>query len=115
MKGEAADTTACFLKTLTAFLNNWTYAGRRLVKDTSGHWYSYIQSPGIIDRTPKKDKRRLCDLVCIHDSFAIVRSIAIEMLGNPNYQKDKKFTTMYFSPPYSAVMMANLDMNTAQG
>ena len=86
------------------------------VKDEGGHWYHYLPSQSIIDRTPK-DKRKLCDLLCIHDSLFIVKSIATDILGHSSeyYMQDKKFTSMYFNPPYTPVMMAALRMETPEG
>jgi hypothetical protein len=117
IKVKAAQTTTQFFKTFTSFLNNWTYAGGRLdcAKEEGGHWYHYLPSH-VVDRTPK-DKRKLCDLLCISDSLSIVKSIATETLGysTEHYQQDKKFTTMYFNPPYTPAMMAALHMDTPNG
>jgi hypothetical protein len=117
-KKEAEETVSSFFDTLTTFLNNWTYAGKKLdcVTDEGGHWYHYVASQSTLDRTPK-NKRKLCDLVCIHDSFSIVKSIATETLGysSEHYPGNKKFTTMYFNPPYTPVMMSALRMETSEG
>ena len=43
IKSQARQTTASFFKTLTTFMNYWTYASGKLncVKDEGGHWYHY--------------------------------------------------------------------------
>lgn len=114
-KKEAAQTTTRFFKALTKFLNGWMYMNRRLtkIKEEGSHWYHYLASEGIVDRT-SKDKRKLCDVMSIHDTLAIVKSIATNTLGysSDNYWQDKKFTNMYFNPPYTPEMMAELRLGT---
>jgi hypothetical protein len=117
IKKEAEETTARFFKILTTFLNQWKYAGGKLecTKHEGGHWYNYRPSQSC-DRT-QKDKRKLSDLVCTHDSLSIVRTIAIDALNYPSefcYQ-DKNFTTKYFNPPCTPAMMADLQMDTPNG
>jgi hypothetical protein len=115
IKKEAAQTTARSFKTSTTFLNDWTHAGRRLncVKDEGGHWCHCLPSQGAVDRAPK-DKRKLGDLICVHDSLSIVKSIATETLGCSSKccQQDKKFTTMCLNPQCAPVMMTALQMET---
>ena len=117
IKKEAEETTARFFKILTTFLNEWKYAKKKLeyVKYEGGHWFNYQPSQSF-DRT-QKDKRKLCDLVCTHDSLSIVRTIAIDALNYSSeccYQ-DKNFTTKCFNAPCTPAIMAALQMDTPDG
>ena len=118
IKSEAAKTTDSFLKTLTNFMNDWTFISGQLkcVKHEGGHWYHYQPLQGLIDRTPK-NKKKLGDMICTNESLFIVKSIATEIIGysSENYMENKKFTTMYFNPPYTPAIMTSLHMDTAQG
>ena len=99
-------------------MNDWTYISGKLkcVKHEGGHWYHYQPLQGLIDRTPK-NKKKLGDMICTNESLFIVKSIATEIIGysSENYMENKKFTTMYFNPPYTPAIMTSLHMNTAQG